>query len=64
MTIKSKEQNVRRTLSKEGYSLHKSRKPISVDNLGQYMVVDCRTNAVVLGNRYDYSLNDILDWLG
>lgn len=63
MAIKSKERYVRRALSKEGYTLHKSRKPIGIDNFGQYMVIDCRTNAVILGSRYDYSLNDILDWL-
>lgn len=60
---KNKEQQLRRTLKKYGYSLHKSRKPISIDNLGGYMIVDFYTNCAVCGSRYELSLDDVSDWL-
>ena len=59
---KNLEQKLRRALNKNGYILRKSRKPISINNLGEYMVVDAFTNAVVVGARFEYSLDDITDF--
>lgn len=64
MTVhKNQEQKLRRALNKCGYSLHKSRRGISLDNLGGYMVVDQYSNVVVAGSRFDLGLEDVLDWI-
>lgn len=60
---KSLENKVRYALNKAGYGLHKSRRSISIDNLGGYMIVDLECNAVVAGCRYDLSLEDVSEWL-
>jgi hypothetical protein len=38
-------------------ALHKSRRRISYDNRGGYMVVDLRTNCMVGGERFDLTLD-------
>ena len=48
---------------KAGYSLRKSRKQISIDNLGDYMIVDVFTNCVVSGSRHDMTLDDVTNWI-
>lgn len=60
---KSLENRIRQQLQRYGYLLRKSRGPISPDNLGEYMVIKTDTNAVVLGNRYDATLEDIQEWM-
>ena len=60
---KALEQKLRRELNKVGYALHKSRKSLSADNLGGYMVVDISHNAVVAGPRYELDLDDIQELL-
>lgn len=63
MSRKVWESRVRQQLQRYGYELRKSRGPISPDDLGGYMIVKSDTNAVVLGNRYDATLEDILEWM-
>lgn len=60
---KNMEQRLRRALSKAGYSLHKARGQISIDNLGGYMIVDNQFNSVVAGERYDLNLVDVENFL-
>lgn len=60
---KNQEKKLRRALNKHGYALRKSRKPVGLDNLGGYMIVDIYHNAVVAGPRYDLSLEDVSGWL-
>lgn len=60
---KNQEQQLRRALNKHGYSLRHSRKPISIDNMGDYMIVDTFSNSVAAGSRFDLSLDDVTDWL-
>lgn len=61
---KNREQRLRRALNRAGYAMHKSRKEISIDNLGGYMIVDNYTNAAVFNSgRYDLSLDDIEELL-
>lgn len=60
---KNQEQKLRRALNKHGYSLRRSRKPISIDNMGEYMIVDIFSNSVAAGSRFDLSLTDVADWL-
>jgi hypothetical protein len=43
------------------YQVRKSRKEMSSDNFGQYMLIDDH-NRVVLGSRFDASLKDIEDF--
>lgn len=51
------ESTVRRALARKGMALHKSRRRISVNNRGEYMVVDLRTNCVVSGEHFDLTLD-------
>lgn len=60
---KNLERQLRRALNKHGYSLRKSRKPLNIVNLGEYMIVDTRYNAVVAGASFNLPLNDVADWL-
>lgn len=60
---KNMERQLRRALNKRGYSLRRSRKPISIDNMGEYMIVDIFSNSVAAGSRFDLSLADVADWL-
>ena len=62
-TEKNLEQRLRRALYKAGYQMHKSRKRISIDNLGGYMIVDYRLNFIVDGSRYDLSLHDVCEFV-
>ena len=60
---KNQERQLRRALNKHGYSLHHSRKPISIDNMGKYMIADAINKSVVAGSRYNLSLDDVARWL-
>lgn len=62
-TNKNQEQRLRRELNKAGYALHKSRRAVSPDNLGGYMIVDLSGNYVVAGSRYELDLVDVENWL-
>lgn len=59
----AKEKRGRRALNKAGYGLRKSHDPVSIDNLGGYMIVDLRGNYVVAGSRFDMELSDVERWL-
>lgn len=49
---------------KLGYSIHKSRlRSISEDNLGRYALVKENDKSVVLGERFDASLEEIAEYL-
>ena len=63
LSEKSKENKLRRRLNECGCLLRKSRKAISLDNFGEYMVVDACTRGIVRGARFEYSLDDIEDFL-
>lgn len=60
---KNMEQRLRRALYKAGYSLHKARGKVNINNLGGYMIVDYRLNACVQGNRYELDLADVENFL-
>lgn len=62
-TQKALEQSLRRKLMKAGYAMHKSRRCLSPDNIGGYMIVDLYRNYVVAGNRFDLSLEEVQDWI-
>lgn len=49
---------------RKGYVIRKSRdRSIHADNLGEYMLIELHRNIVVLGSRYDASLEEIADYL-
>ena len=62
-TIKTRENAVRRKLSKQGYKLSKSRMNYSINNLGGYMIIDTSFNSIVAGENYNMSLEDIEKWI-
>ena len=58
-TIEKVELNkIRRHLKKNGMRLQKSRKAISIDNVGGYQIIDNK-NIVTEGSRYDLTLDDV-----
>lgn len=70
---KTRENRVRRQLARQGLRLQKSRTNGSVyvngvyqgenvDDRGGYRIVDASTNAVVTGERFDMSLEDVERW--
>lgn len=57
------ESRVRSKARRHGYAMRKSRRMPSLDNWGEYMLVDFNANFIVLGSRYDASLADIEAYL-
>jgi hypothetical protein len=61
----TKESALRARARRLGYAIHKSRsRSIDEDNLGKYALVKEDDNCVVLGERFDASLEDIAEYLG
>jgi hypothetical protein len=58
------ESTVRRRAKRAGYLMYKSRSRLSPDNHGRYMLCEGRGNWVVLGSRFDATLEEIADFLG
>ena len=59
-----KEDTLRARARKLGYAIHKSRsRSIHEDNLGRYALVKDDSNRVVLGERFDASLEEIAEYL-
>jgi hypothetical protein len=57
------ESAIRARAQRAGYAVRKSRRMLSLDNHGQYMLVDADHNWVVRGKRFDFTLEDIADFL-
>ena len=58
------ERKLRRNLAMLGYRLCKSRaRNWSYDNQLGYMIIDNGCNSVVLGSRYDLTLEDVQDFI-
>jgi hypothetical protein len=58
------ENTVRARAARRGYVLRKSRARFSSDNHGEYMLIDAERNFVVLGERFNASLEEIEIYLG
>jgi hypothetical protein len=59
-----RERTLRARARKLGYTIRKSRsRSIHEDNLGKYALVKDDSNLVVLGERFDASLEDIAEYL-
>jgi hypothetical protein len=59
----AQESRVRRKARRLGYRLRKSRRAISSDNHGRFMVISTRSGRIVSGERFDLSLDAIEAWL-
>jgi hypothetical protein len=59
---KSTETKARRLAHRLGLYVTKSRRMISMDNLGDFMLVDASRNFVVGGNRYDWTAEDVIEY--
>ena len=58
------ESTLRARARRLGYSIHKSRsRTIDEDNLGKYALVKADSNSVILGERFDASLEEIAEYL-
>ena len=58
------ESTLRSRARRLGYSIHKSRsRSINEHNLGQYALVKEDNNSVILGERFDASLEEIAEYL-
>ena len=53
----------RRMAKRHGMLMHKSRARLSIDNLGDFMLVNADRNSVVGGQRYDWTPQDVIDYL-
>lgn len=58
-----RERRLRKKASRIGYQLKKSRASISLGNFGDFMLVDAYTNCVILGSRFDLTLDGVEEWL-
>lgn len=64
MTEKAKEMLLRRRAKAAGYALVKSRARIQhMNDQGGFRIIDPDLNAVVAGERFDFDLSDVEDWL-
>jgi hypothetical protein len=53
----------RRAARRAGYIATKSRwRKYSIDNHGDFMIVDPSTNGVVAGSRYDLTADEVVAW--
>jgi hypothetical protein len=62
MTYACIDSRLRRLARRHGYVLQRSRRGISSDNFGGYMIVDPDINACVAGSRFDLEPLDVEDW--
>ena len=58
------EKTMRARAARQGYILRKSRARISSDNHGKYMLIEAERNLIVLGVRFNATLEDIQTYLG
>ncbi len=57
------ENKLRRQCMSHGLAMRKSRKKQSINNFGQYMLIELSMNNVVEGAKFDMTLEDIQEYL-
>jgi hypothetical protein len=61
---KVRENRLRRQAKRLGLRIQKSRaRHLHFDDHGEYQLIEERTNTVVVGEKYDLSLDDVEEWL-
>ncbi len=63
MTKGARERRLRKIAQKRGFMLRKSRRPLSPDNHGEFVIVDPSRKVVVAGERFDLDLDAVEAWL-
>ena len=63
MTKGARGRRLRKIAQKRGFMLRKSRGPLSLDNHGEFMIVDPSRSVVVAGERFDLDLDAVETWL-
>ena len=58
-----RESRLRGFARRRGYEIQKSRRQLSLDQQGAYMLVQSDGNSVVLGGQFDATLDDIQQFL-
>lgn len=62
-TVNAMEQRARRAAKRLGLFARKSRRFLgSLDNLGEFRLVDAVGNFVVAGERFDMTPEEVIDW--
>lgn len=57
------ESAARRAAHRVGYVARKSRwRKYSVDNRGEFRIIDPETNAIVIGERFDVTADEVMKW--
>lgn len=59
MNLKIRENKVRKQLQKQGFKLQKRRMNEDLYNIGQYRILEIHTNAIVTGENYDLTIDDV-----
>ena len=59
---KAEEARARREAKRNGLVAHKSRRMISCDNLGGFMLINCHTGGFVAGVRFELTAEDVIDY--
>jgi hypothetical protein len=54
---------LRHQLKKQGFKMQKSKKPLSIDNLGGYRITEMNNNSLVSGSRYELTLEDVQEFI-
>ncbi len=62
-TERRQEDRIRKLATKHGYQVTKSRQHLHMDNHGHYRLIDVNLNTVVMGERYNASLEMIEEYL-
>lgn len=62
MNYRSLESQARRAAKQAGLCATKSNAGISLDNLGDFMLIDPSINAVVAGSRYDMIAEEVIEY--
>ena len=63
MTKGARARRLRKIAHKRGFMLRKSRGPLSLDNHGEFMIVDLSRNVAAAGERFDLDLDAVEAWL-
>ena len=59
----TQQSRVRKLAAGLGYRVETSRQPVHADNAGQFQLIETDRSVVVLGERFDASLDDIEAYL-
>jgi hypothetical protein len=59
----TQENRVRKLAARHGYRVEVSRQPLHTDNRGQFQLIESDRSLVVLGEKFDASLDDIEAYL-